>query len=88
LRFLLGKHGDCQFHALAALSDSSPQEQCAQVLFYGARADLELARNFLVTAALYEQVQDLLVTGRYFYLIQIDHDWFLLLLDDHTRFVL
>jgi hypothetical protein len=31
------------------------------VLFYGAATEVELARNFLVAAALREQVQNLLV---------------------------
>jgi hypothetical protein len=37
------------------------QKQGAQVLFYGAGTKVELARNFLVAAALREQVQNLLV---------------------------
>ncbi|SPE22646.1 hypothetical protein SBA2_1020005 [Acidobacteriia bacterium SbA2] len=48
------------------------------MLFYGARADVELARNLFVAAALHQQVQDLLVAGRNFDLIQVDHVAFLL----------
>jgi hypothetical protein len=48
------------------------------MLFHGARADVELARNLFVAAALYDQVQDLLVAGSDFDLIQVDHDLFLL----------
>jgi len=43
------------------------------VLFYGAGADIELARNLFVAATLHEQVQDLLVAGSDFHLIQVDH---------------
>jgi hypothetical protein len=35
-----------------------------------------LARNFLVAAALHQQVQHLLVAGRNFDLIETDHDCF------------
>jgi hypothetical protein len=42
-------------------ADARAQKQGAQVLFYGAATKVELARNFLVAAALREQVQNLLV---------------------------
>jgi hypothetical protein len=48
------------------------------VLFYSAGTDVELACNFLVAAALHEQVQDLLIAGRDFDLIEINHDLLLL----------
>jgi hypothetical protein len=42
-------------------ADARAQKQGAQVLFYGAGTKVELARNFLIAAALREQVQNLLV---------------------------
>jgi hypothetical protein len=40
-------------------ADAGAQKQGAQVLSYGAGTKVELARNFLVAAALREQVQNL-----------------------------
>jgi hypothetical protein len=82
LRFFLGEYSDGQFHALATFADSSPQEQSPQVLFYRAWTDVELACNFLVAAALDEQVQHLPIAGRHFNLIETYHALFLLGLGD------
>jgi hypothetical protein len=43
------------------------------VLFDGARADAQMARDFFVAAALNEQTQYLLVSGRYLDIVKIDH---------------
>jgi hypothetical protein len=50
-------------YALAPLFDSGPEEQRAQVLFYGARADPEFRRNLLVAATLYQQFEDFVVAA-------------------------
>jgi hypothetical protein len=68
------EHGDGQLHALAAIANSGAQKQRAEMLLDGARADIELARDFFIAAALNQQFQDLPVTGRHFDLIQIHHD--------------
>jgi hypothetical protein len=57
----------------SALADSSTQEQRAQMLFHSPRTDVKLNRNFLVAATLHEQVQNLLVAGRHFDFIQMNH---------------
>jgi hypothetical protein len=72
-----GWHG--QFYPFAAIPDSGAQKQRAQVLLNGARADVELARNFLVAASLDQQIQHLLVAGGNFDLFQIHHASLLLL---------
>jgi hypothetical protein len=53
---LLAENRNGQLHPLAAFVDSGAQKQSAQVLLYRARTDVELACNFLVAAALHEQV--------------------------------
>jgi hypothetical protein len=62
-----------QFHAFAAIKDSSAQKQRAQMVFHGSLADAELPSNFLVATAFNEQVQDLLIAGCDFDLIKISH---------------
>jgi len=46
------KHSGGEFHSLPAFSDACAQKQCAQMLFDGARADVQLARDFFVTASI------------------------------------
>jgi len=72
----LGEHRDGQFHPLAPMADSRPQKQRSQMLFDRARADVQPARDFLVAASLHQQIQDLLVPGRHFDFLKIDHDEF------------
>ena len=43
------------------------------MLFHGARANTEMARNFLVAASLNQQLQNLLVSRGDFDIVQIDH---------------
>jgi hypothetical protein len=43
------------------------------MLFDGARADVQLARDFFVTASLHQQMQHLPITGRYLDLIKVNH---------------
>jgi len=43
------------------------------MLFYGARADVELIGDFFITATLHEQLQNLLITRGNFHLIKVDH---------------
>jgi hypothetical protein len=76
LHLLLDEHGGGEFHTLAAFLDAGAEKQRAQVLFDGARADVQVARDFLVTAALDEQTKHLLVTGRYLDFVEIDHGRF------------
>jgi hypothetical protein len=59
----LSRMAMASFCRFAAIPDSSAQEQCAQVLLNGARADVELARNFVVARSLDQQIQHLLVGG-------------------------
>jgi hypothetical protein len=54
------------------LGASGAQEQCAQVLLHGARADVQAAGNFFVAASLREQAENLLIAGSYFDGVQID----------------
>jgi hypothetical protein len=65
LHLLLDEHGGREFHSLPAFLDTCAQKQSAQVLFHGPRADVQVARDFLVTASLHQQTQHLLVSGRY-----------------------
>jgi hypothetical protein len=51
---LVGKYGNSRLHPLAAMADS--KKQSAQVLFHGAQADVEPARDLLVAAALHKEV--------------------------------
>jgi hypothetical protein len=55
-----------QLHALACTGDSGPLEQGPKMLFDGARTDAQLAGNFLVAAALQQQLQNLSITFRNF----------------------
>jgi len=43
------------------------------MLFYGSRADTEMARDFFVAAPLHQQAQYLLVSRGYFDVVKIDH---------------
>jgi len=76
LHLLLDEHGRRQPHPLPPLFDARPQEQRAQVLFDRSRADAQLARDLLVAAALYQQVEDLLVTGCDLDLVEVNHGLF------------
>jgi hypothetical protein len=55
------------------LFNAGAQEQRAQVLRHGARADLQFGRDFLVAAAFDQQLQDVLIAARDFDLLQINH---------------
>jgi hypothetical protein len=55
LHLLLDEHCGREFHPLPAFFDACAQKQCAQVLFDGSRADIQLARDFFVAASLHEQ---------------------------------
>src|SRR6266700_4820923 len=70
---LLFKNCGCQNYSFATLLDSSPQEQSTKVLLHGARADVELGRDFLVAAALHQQLQYILIAARDFDLFQVQH---------------
>src|SRR3954470_11128704 len=63
IHVLLFKYRGGQDDALAALFNSCAQEERSQVLFYGARADLEFCRDFLVAAALDQQFQHVLIAA-------------------------
>jgi hypothetical protein len=71
---LLFENGSCQDHALAPLFNASSQKKKrAQVLLGGAGADVELIGDFLITAALHEQLQYLLVAAGDFNLFEAQH---------------
>src|ERR1700688_4546354 len=70
---LLYEHGGGEFDSLPAFFNTCAQKKCAQMLFDGARADAQMARDFLVAASLNEQTQYLLVSGRYLDIVKIDH---------------
>ena len=44
------------------------------MLFHGARADVQLLRNFFVAAPLYQELQHLLIALRDFDFAEIHHD--------------
>jgi hypothetical protein len=74
IHLLLFKYGSCQDDALAALFDSCSQEQCAQVLFHRAGADIEFRADFFIAAALHQQLQYLLIAARDFDVVEIKHN--------------
>jgi hypothetical protein len=55
------------------LLDAGPQKQGAEVLFNGARADVELSGDFFVAAARDQQLQNVLIAACDFDLLQINH---------------
>jgi hypothetical protein len=73
IHLLLFKYGGGQDDALAPLLDSRAQEQCAQVLLYGARADAQFRCDLFIAAALNQQLKNLLVAARNFDLIEVKH---------------
>jgi hypothetical protein len=76
LHLLLDEHRGGELHSLPAFLNACAQKQCAQVLFYRPRADIQVARDFFVAASLHEQPQHLLVTGRYLNLVKVNHGLF------------
>src|SRR5579862_611308 len=70
---LLLIHGGGEPYALAPLGDARPQEQCAQVLLYGSRADVQLLGNLFVAATLHQQVQDVFIAMGDFDFVEINH---------------
>jgi hypothetical protein len=68
---ILFKNCDCQFHPLAPVFDSSPQEQGSQVLLDGARTDAQLPGDFFITAASHQQFENLLISRRNLHAIHI-----------------
>jgi hypothetical protein len=59
---------------LRPLANAGAQEQRAQMLFDGARADVTLPGDLLIAATLYQQIKHLLIARRDFHLIQVGHD--------------
>jgi hypothetical protein len=76
LHLLLDEHGGREFHALPAFFNACAQKQRSQVLFNRPRADVQMARDFLVAASLNQQSQYLLVSGRDFNFVEVYHRLF------------
>src|SRR6266568_5241813 len=74
---LLFKNCGGQNDAFAPLLDSRTQKQRAQVLLHGAWADVEFRRDFLIAAALHQQLQNVLIAARNLDLFQVQHAWLL-----------
>jgi hypothetical protein len=73
IHLLLFKYGGGQDYAFASLLDTGAQKKRAQVLLYGSRADAEFGCDLFIAAALYQQLQNLLVATSNFDLIEIQH---------------
>jgi hypothetical protein len=69
----LRKHGCGKLDSLAAIPNTGAEEKRTQVLFDRARANLQLARDFFIAAALHQQIQYLLIAGRDLDFIKINH---------------
>jgi hypothetical protein len=52
-------------YAFAPVPDGGTQKKPSQVLLYGAQTNAQRAGDFLVAAALYQQIKHLLVSGRH-----------------------
>src|SRR5690242_2054206 len=61
---LFFKHGGGKPDPLAAFANAGPQEQRAQMLLHGARANTKLAGDLLIAASLHQQLQNLMVSRR------------------------
>jgi hypothetical protein len=68
--------GNSQPYPLPPIPNSGAQKKRAQMLLHGARADAQLARDFLVAAALDQQIQHLLIPWRYFHSVEVHHSSF------------
>jgi hypothetical protein len=65
--------GGSQPNAFASVPNSGTQKKRAQVLFHGTRTDAQLPRDFLIAAALNQQIQHLLIPGCNFYSFEVHH---------------
>jgi len=73
IQLLLFKDGGSQDYAFASLLDSRAQKKRAQVLLHSARTDAEFGSDFFITAALHQEMENLLVAAGDFNLIEVQH---------------
>jgi hypothetical protein len=73
IHLLLFKDGGGQDDAFAPLLDTGAQKQCAQVLLYGAGANVEFDCDLFIAASLHQQLKNLLVAAGDFDLIEVQH---------------
>jgi hypothetical protein len=73
LCLLFLKHRGSEFHAFSAIPDSGTQKKRAQMLFHGARTNIQLLRDLFVAAALHKQLQHLFIARSDFDFVKIGH---------------
>jgi hypothetical protein len=67
------EYGGSELYPFAAIFDAGSEKQSPKMLFHGPGADVQLLRDFLVTASFYQQMQNLFIALRNLDVAEIQH---------------